>query len=168
MDERDDTMAALDAVVDFVLRRGCPCAFPRVRFLLTFDPAARGLGPHAIEFTQCLIFKFTSRGAAQDAVLIDEKDQDSCRCKICGSGYRHRFVDYSINMSYACLDLVDDRSRQIGANVEFPVPLAGAVLSFEGSPAAEDANFLALFENANGNPQSLVDYMTLPLEPLRT
>ena len=52
--------------------------------------------------------------------------------------------------------------------MELPIPLAGAVLSFEGSPAAGDANFHAFFENANGNPQSFIDYMTLALEPLRS
>jgi hypothetical protein len=163
LDDRNDALAALDAVVDFVLVRGCPCAFPRVRFLLTFDPVARGLDPHNIEFTQRLIHRFTSWGAAEKAVLADEKEQDHCRCTICGSGYRHRFVEYSINMSYACLDLVNDRSRQIGADVKLPMPLAGGVFSFES--AADNANFLAFFGNANLNPPSFTDYMTRLLAP---
>jgi hypothetical protein len=157
----NEIIAAFDTVVDFVVEHGCPCAFPRVLHMLTFDPVEAGMGPYQIDLTQKLINAFPSPPDGDG--LIRGPTGGEMTCSKCSSIFRLRENEFSINMNYLTCELVELEAEAIGAEVVLPVPLIGGARTFR-KPGKEDRLTLT-FSNANDEPQTFVRYMTELAQP---
>ena len=83
-----------------------------------------------VEFSQSFIYRFSSSEAEKDAILVGFTENNLKTCRICQTQYKLSDVEYSIRMAYLLLELVELKATPLGAPLEFPIPLAGQVVSW--------------------------------------
>lgn len=150
--------------VDFVSQTACPCAFPRVLYLLTFDPRGQGLPPMEIEFAQGLInqFAFSTRTGPPILKKLEElgKGKESLECLKCHSKFECMMIEYGSDIKYMVMTISENLGRQIGADLQLPMPVPGKMVSEDRLTEKQCRILVKNFSNANTNPGSFAEYMT--------
>lgn len=160
----NQTKFSLSEVVKFALTEACPCNFPRILYLLTFDPEDVGLPPMEIECSQALINQFAFTIHEGETALRTVKDlgagKKSLKCSKCGSEYQCEVAKHGKDLNYTVMTIRENRGQQIGAGIQLPMPIPGRMIAATELTASQQAILFKTFTSANQNPRLFVEYMT--------
>ena len=129
-------------IMPFYMEHGCPCAFPRFRFLAEFDCAKFGVRTVGCHETLTIVPRYFQTTKS----CYDCKADDDITCKICGSEYSSCYEDFSISFYLYTLTCRNFRATPVGADVGREFPLVFGLYGFnrddvERIPAVTQAGF---------------------------
>lgn len=123
--------AAMDDVVVEVTAPGtCPCAWPRVRHVLSFHFRPYGSSPVLCQETELLHRKLLDDTAVYEhlaSVGGPGQHAGRLRCRTCGSEVHTGWEEYSISFQCVVARWETVAAAAVGAPVTRPVPLYGGL-----------------------------------------
>jgi hypothetical protein len=116
-------------VIDYYLGISCPCAFPRYRFLVSFEGDT---------YSQALLHTFdtnvfVSTSVDKEKGFLISQGNDQYSCRVCGSTYQYSYDQYSITFEKVTLSQKKIVQKEIGAAATLPFPLFGGVYFVNGA-----------------------------------
>lgn len=128
--KRDLSFMVAKDLVRFFAGHGCPCRFPRFRFVLEFDGARYSNSPTGVHESRLFISMFLEMQIGGFYALTGKTDYvTSYQCRRCQSRFEVTAEDYAVGFWIYWAKCTHDAARPFGAAVTLPMPLVIAPVS---------------------------------------
>ena len=126
----EQCVTALDRVLAFYARHGCPCGFPRFGQLAQIHFRNYTNSPVGCHATEIAIAKATGENGFYQFVR-DGGDVRQLACWVCGSEVETRWEQFSINMDVTAMVYRIVRAQPVGLMVEPVIPMPRGFFGFD-------------------------------------